>query len=135
MDLARVVPDAESGSARTVLVVEDAVTSRLLYRGFLEAEGYRVLLAGDGEEALELLQQRHVDAVISDVRMPRMDGLELTRRIRRMPGCEETPILLVTSLASEEDRREGLEAGATGYLVKTETPPEKVIDVLGGFLP
>lgn len=135
LDLSRDAPDSESGTARTVLVVEDAVTSRLLYRSFLEGAGYRVILSGDGEEALELLHQRRVDAVISDVRMPRMDGLELTRRIRRLAGHAETPILLVTSLASDADRREGLVAGATAYLVKTETPPAKVIDVLGGFLP
>lgn len=120
--------------ARTVLIVEDAITSRLLYRAFLEAAGYRVLLSGDGEEALELLQSRPVDAVVSDVRMPRMDGLELTRRIRRLPGMERLPVLLVTSLDSSEDRAEGMRAGATTYLVKGETPPERVVDVLSGFV-
>lgn len=136
LETTRSAPEAsDAGPARTVLVVEDAVTSRLLYRSILESAGYNVLLAGDGEEALELLVQRRVHAVISDVRMPRMDGLELTRRIRRMAGHEETPILLCTSLASPDDRREGLLAGATAYLVKTETPPEKVVDVLQGFVP
>lgn len=135
LELSRSAPEADAGDARTVLVVEDAVTSRLLYRSFLESAGYRVVLSADGEEALEILHQRRVDAVISDVRMPRMDGMELTRRLRRLPGHAETPVLLVTSLASDTDRREGLVAGASAYLVKTETPPEKVIDVLGGFLP
>lgn len=135
VEVARTPAEGATASARTVLVVEDAVTSRLLYRGFLEAAGYEVVLAGDGQEALELLGQRRVDAIISDVRMPRMDGLEFTRRVRRIDGHSEVPILLVTSLGSEEDRREGLVAGATAYLVKTETPPEKVVDVLGGFLP
>lgn len=136
LDSTRSIPEAsDAGPARTVLVVEDAVTSRLLYRSILESAGYNVLLAADGEEALELLAQRRVHAVISDVRMPRMDGLELTRRIRRMAGHEETPILLCTSLASTDDRRAGLVAGATAYLVKTETPPAKVVDVLQGFVP
>jgi two-component system, chemotaxis family, sensor kinase CheA len=135
VEVSRAPAESGLGEPRTVLVVEDAVTSRLLYRGFLEAGGYEVLLAADGQEALEILAQRRVDAIISDVRMPRLDGLELTRRVRRLEGHETTPLLLVTSLGSEEDRREGLVAGATAYLVKTETPPDKVIDVLGGFLP
>lgn len=135
LQVSRAPVEGADGGTRTVLVVDDAVTSRLLYRGFLEGAGFSVLLAGDGEEALEILHARHVDAVISDVRMPRMDGLEMTRRIRRLAGKQELPIVLCTSLSSEEDRREGLIAGATAYLVKQETPPEKLVDVLGGFIP
>ena len=135
LQVARTPAERAGSAARTILVVDDAVTSRLLYRGFLEAAGFRVLLAGDGEEALEVMNAHRVDAVISDVRMPRMDGIELTRRIRRIPGNEELPVLLCTSLGSEEDRREGLVAGATAYLVKQETPPEKLVDVVGGFVP
>jgi two-component system chemotaxis sensor kinase CheA len=133
VELAR-TPERSGVTLRTILVVDDAVTSRLLYRSFLESAGYRVVLASEGEEALELMQRGNIDAVITDARMPRMDGFELTRRLRRLPGGAELPILLVTSLASEEDRHAGLLAGATAYLVKTETPPEKVLDVLGGFV-
>ncbi len=119
---------------RTLLVVDDAVSSRLLYRGVLEAAGFRVLLSGNGEEALEQLSRESVDGVICDVRMPRMDGLELTRRLRAQPGKEELPVLLVSALSSEDDRLEGLRVGASAFLVKGETTPQRIVDLLGGFL-
>jgi chemotaxis protein histidine kinase CheA len=124
----------QSRGRRSLLVVDDAVSSRLLYRGVLEASGYHVMLAGNGEEALETLSGRGVDAVICDVRMPRMDGLELTRRLRAQPGREELPILLVSSLASEDDRLEGLRVGASAYLVKGDTTPQRIVDLLEGLL-
>jgi CheY-like chemotaxis protein len=134
VEVARAGAGTETGDARTVLVVDDAVTSRLLYRSVFEDAGWRVVLAADGEEALEIARGRKLDAIVSDVRMPRMDGLELTRRVRRLEGFRDLPIVLCSSLASDDDRREGLNAGATAYLVKGETPPAKVVDVLGSFV-
>ena len=128
------VHTAEATQPRTVLVVDDAVTSRLLYRTFLEAAGYRVLLAGDGQEALEMLGLHAVDAVLADVRMPLMDGRELTRRIRNALGLPELPVLLVSSLGSEDERREGLRAGANAYIVKSETSPSEILEVLQGLV-
>jgi two-component system chemotaxis sensor kinase CheA len=133
LQLGRGVPARPSGQ-KTLLVVDDAVSSRLLYRGVLEAAGYRVLLSGNGEEALEQLSREVVDGVICDVRMPRMDGLELTRRFRAQPGKEEVPLLLVSALSSEQDRLEGLRAGASAFLVKGETTPQRIVDLLGGLL-
>jgi two-component system, chemotaxis family, sensor kinase CheA len=119
---------------RSLMVVDDAVSSRLLYRGVFEAAGYHVLLAGNGEEALDLIARQGTDAVICDVRMPRMDGLELTRRLRAQTGREELPVVLVSSLSSEDDRLEGLRVGATAYLVKGETTPQRIVDLLEGLL-
>jgi two-component system chemotaxis sensor kinase CheA len=127
-------PTPESSAARTVLVVDDAVTSRLLYRTFLEAAGYRVLMAGDGQEALEVLASNLVDAILADVRMPLMDGRELTRRVRTSLGLKELPVLLVSSLGSEDERREGLRAGANAYIVKSETSPSEILEVLSGLV-
>jgi two-component system chemotaxis sensor kinase CheA len=105
------------GKAR-VLVVDDSVTTRLLEKGILENNGYEVTLAVDGVDALEKLADQEFDLVVSDVEMPRMNGFELTRRLRRDDAHRELPVILVTSLSSEVDKKNGVEAGADAYIVK-----------------
>jgi len=105
------------GTAR-VLVVDDSVTTRLLEKGILENNGYEVTLAVDGVDALEKLANGSFDLVVSDVEMPRMNGFEFTRRVRREEAHREMPVILVTSLSSEEDKKTGVEAGADAYIVK-----------------
>ncbi|HYD59270.1 MAG TPA: response regulator [Noviherbaspirillum sp.] len=105
-------------SARRVLIVEDSITSRLLLKHILEGAGYQVVTAVDGLDALSRLRQEQFDAVVSDVEMPRMDGLTLTERIRGNPKTEEMPVVLVTSLQSPEEKERGLRAGADAYVVK-----------------
>ncbi len=78
--------------------------------------------------------EQYSGAVLSDIRMPRMNGLEMTRRIRVQPDLAELPVLLVTSMSSEDDRREGLRSGATGYLVKGVVTPDQVVETLRGFV-
>lgn len=111
---------AEAGrrDAARVLVVDDSVTTRLLEKGILENNGYAVTLAVDGVDALEKLANGTFDLVVSDVEMPRMNGFELTRRVRREEAHRELPVILVTSLASELDKKAGVEAGADAYIVK-----------------
>ncbi len=104
--------------AKRILVVEDSITSRLLLKHILEGAGYQVQTAVDGLEALSKLRQEEVDAVVSDIEMPQMDGLELTSRIRANPKTEELPVILVTSLQSAEERERGLRAGADAYVAK-----------------
>lgn len=108
----------ERRSTSRVLVVDDSVTTRLLEKGILENNGYEVTLAVDGVDALEKLANGSFDLVVSDVEMPRMSGFELTRRMRREEALRELPVILVTSLSSEEDRKTGVEAGADAYIVK-----------------
>jgi two-component system chemotaxis sensor kinase CheA len=120
--------------APTVLLVEDTLTTRELERGILETAGYTVLVATDGVRAWELLQERSVDAVVSDVAMPRMDGLALCRAIRASSRLGDLPVVLVTSLASEEDRRGGLEAGADAYLTKQGFDREELLHTLERLL-
>ena len=105
------------GTSR-VLVVDDSVTTRLLEKGILENNGYEVTLAVDGVDALEKLAKGSFDLVVSDVEMPRMNGFEFTRRLRREEAHRELPVILVTSLSSEVDRKTGVEAGADAYIVK-----------------
>ncbi|MBW2699598.1 MAG: response regulator [Deltaproteobacteria bacterium] len=118
-----------------VLLVEDSIITRELERSVLVSFGLLVEEAGDGVEALNLLMQREFDVVVSDVEMPNMDGLELTRRIKQEEATEHLPVILVTTLASDEDKRRGMEAGADGYIVKSEFGSQAFIDLVSNFLP
>jgi two-component system chemotaxis sensor kinase CheA len=92
---------------------------RELQRSILERAGYDVRTASDGQEALARLSEGPCDLVLTDVEMPRMDGFSLTEAIRGQPGLANTAIIILTSRASETDKRRGLEAGADGYIVKS----------------
>ncbi|MDI9369851.1 MAG: response regulator [Synergistaceae bacterium] len=117
-----------------VLVVEDSITSRTLLRNILSAAGYDVRTAADGREAWDILSADSFDAVVSDVEMPRMNGLELTAKIRSDPVRTDLPVLLVTSLESEEDRRRGAEVGADAYVVKSGFDHERLLEALRRLL-
>jgi two-component system chemotaxis response regulator CheY len=109
-----------------VLVVDDSAMVRDLHTFMLRGGGYDVRQAGNGSEALELLVAERFDLVVADVNMPRMDGLELTRRIRGTDGYRDTPVILVSTESAAHDRREGLRAGANVYVVK----PARAADLL-----
>jgi len=102
-----------------LLVVDDALTVRELQRSILERAGFDVTVAADGVEALAHFDKEVFDLVLTDVEMPRMDGFTLTERIRARPTQGHVGILILTSLASDADRRRGMEAGADGYIVKS----------------
>lgn len=104
--------------SKTVLTVDDAATMRKMISFTLKGAGHDVLEACDGAEALNLLQSRGVDLVITDVNMPNMDGITLTRRLRALPHFRVTPIILLTTESAPEKKAEGKAAGATGWIVK-----------------
>jgi two-component system, chemotaxis family, sensor kinase CheA len=110
----------EQVAAPRILVVDDSVTSRTLEATILAAQGYRVEVADNGMEALEELEVGDYRLVISDVEMPRMNGLELVRQIRRRFAAYQLPIMIVSSLNSGSDRQQALAAGAQLYLAKGE---------------
>lgn len=101
-----------------VLVVDDSPMIRDLHAFMLRNGGYDVRVAANGCEALELLLAERFDLVVSDVNMPKMDGLELTRRIRTTAGYATTPVIMVSTEAEAKDRVNGLRAGANVYVVK-----------------
>jgi two-component system chemotaxis sensor kinase CheA len=103
----------------SVMVVDDALMVRELQRSILERGGYSVRVASNGAEALAMLADLPADLVVTDVEMPDLDGLALTRSIRANPRLANVPVLIVSSHASEEDHQRGLDAGADGYIVKT----------------
>jgi two-component system chemotaxis sensor kinase CheA len=112
-------PEAEKTSKR-ILLAEDSITTRIQEKRILESAGYEVIAVADGFDAWSQLSRHSFDAVVSDIMMPTMTGLELTQRIRANPSFSNLPIILITTLNSEEDRRRGLEAGADAYLSKPE---------------
>lgn len=99
-----------------ILVVDDDRNTRLLMQALLEAEHYRVFLAANGEEALDVMDKQHVDLVILDVMMPRMDGYAFTRTLRSVNN--NLPILMVSAKQMPSDRKQGFLAGTDDYMVK-----------------
>ena len=100
------------------MTVDDAATIRKMVAFTLKGAGHDVLEAQDGAIALGVLQTRRVDLVITDVHMPNMNGLELTRQLRALPSFGRTPIILLTTESDPGKKAEGRAAGATGWIVK-----------------
>jgi len=115
---------------KAILLAEDSITTRTQEARILENAGYEVVTAADGLEAWNKLAARAFDAVVTDVLMPNLDGLGLAEKIRREPRYAELPIVLVTSLASDEDKRRGLEAGANAYITKPAFDQQVLLDCL-----
>jgi two-component system chemotaxis sensor kinase CheA len=103
---------------RSLLVVDDSITTRTLEKSILEAHDYRVRVAVDGVEALAQLRAEKADLVITDVQMPRMDGFQLLQAMKQDQYLREIPVIVVTSLESREDQERGLSLGADAYIVK-----------------
>jgi two-component system chemotaxis sensor kinase CheA len=123
-------PKVRTSRKHRILVVDDSVTTRMLEKSILEAAGYEVELAASGEEGLEKVMRGGHSLVISDVEMPGMTGLDLTRRIRAVVALQSLPILMVSSLATEEDKRRGREAGVSAYIVKGEFQQHGFLDTV-----
>jgi len=113
-----------------ILLVEDSITTRTQEKRILENSGYAVTVAFDGIDALDKLNKAIFDAVVADIQMPNMDGLTLTGRIRQDEKYKDLPIILVTSLASDEDKKKGMEAGANAYLPKPVFDQQIFLDIL-----
>ena len=128
-----VTPTLEVANGKTkpiVLLTEDSIAIRTQEKRILEGAGYEVVTAVDGLDGFNKLKTRSFDAVISDVEMPNMDGLTFVSRIRQNKEYNELPIILVTSLASEEDKRRGAEAGANAYITKGNFNQGLLLDTL-----
>jgi two-component system chemotaxis sensor kinase CheA len=121
--------DAEVGKG-SILVVEDSITSRTLLKNILESVGYTIKVAVDGVDAYTLLKTEKIDLVVSDVEMPRMNGFDLTARIRSDKRLAEMPVVLVTGLESREDRERGIDVGANAYIVKSSFDQGNLLEVI-----
>ena len=124
-------PERAVAAAKTaILLVEDSALVRAMEKRILEDAGYEVIATVDGMDALDALGRRSFAAVVSDIVMPNMDGLTLTARIRQEPRYKDLPVVLVTALSSDEDKRRGLEAGANAYIPKPSFDQRVLLETL-----
>jgi two-component system, chemotaxis family, sensor kinase CheA len=113
-----------------ILLVEDSIPIRTQVQRILAAAGYQVTAAVDGLDGFNQLQAGSFDAIVSDVEMPNMTGLEMTKNIREIAAYQDLPIVLVTTLAKEEHRQRGLQAGASAYLTKGDFDQSLLLNTL-----
>jgi two-component system chemotaxis response regulator CheY len=110
----------------SILAVDDSASMRQMVSFTLQTAGYEVIEACDGQEALERLKGQSVSLVITDLNMPRLDGIGLIRAVRGLAGCRFVPILMLTTESQAERKAEGKAAGATGWIVKPFRPEQLV---------
>jgi two-component system chemotaxis sensor kinase CheA len=126
-------PGAGNGDGKTILLVEDSAFFRSLVRSHLEGQGYRILEAGNGEEGLKVFARQPVDLVLSDIEMPRVDGLAFVKRLRALETGGRVRAIALSSVTSDETRQAALSAGFDRYLAKYDR--EAVMDVLADLQP
>jgi len=107
-----------SGDRKKALVVDDSLTIRIYHSSLLKNFGYEVDTAENGMEALEMAMKKKYDLILSDINMPVMDGFEFVRKLRKLEEYKFTPVVFITTLNSEEDKRKALMSGGTLYIVK-----------------
>jgi len=115
--------------AKKILVVDDSPTVRALESFILKGGGYEVDTASNGVEALEKIYENDYALVVTDINMPKMDGLRLTKTLREQDAYRDLPVIIVTSESEEDDRMKGIEAGANVYLVKPTKPDQLVSNI------
>jgi two-component system chemotaxis response regulator CheY len=108
--------------SKTILAVDDSASMRQMVGVTLRAAGYEVIEACDGDEALEYARKHRVDLVLTDVNMPRMDGITLVAQLRTLASYHLTPVLLLTTESCPERKLLGKQAGATGWMIKPFNP-------------
>jgi len=118
---------------KTILVVDDSAVMRQMISAILEEGGYRVLLADGGQPALVHLQQKQVDLVLTDWTMIPMGGEELTRQLRLLEAYAQVPVIVLSTINSDEEKSEARKAGANGWLCKP-VKPTTLLDVMGSLL-
>ncbi len=109
--------------AKTIMIVDDSVSIRKVVRLTLEQTGFTVIDAVDGVDALKKLNGVKIHLLITDVNMPNMDGITLVREAKKLPAYKFTPMMMLTTEASNEKKMQGRAAGAKAWLVKPFQPP------------
>lgn len=132
--------DTKKNQARTtksqkhILVVDDSSTTRQIEQAIFQADGYIVDTASDGIEALEKLRNKNIDAIITDINMPRMDGMILLSNIRRNPRYEHIPVIIVSGAYDKYAKKQFMEAGAQAYIVKSDFQRGNLLDTVKELL-
>jgi two-component system chemotaxis sensor kinase CheA len=125
---------AAPGRRGRLLIAEDSITARTLVKSILEDAGYEVMVAVDGMDALTRLKSEPFDLLVSDVDMPRLNGFELTAKIRADRKLSELPVVLVTALGSQKDREYGIEVGANAYIAKSDFDQSNLLEIIRRLL-
>lgn len=113
----------------TILAVDDSASMRQMVSFTLKGAGHTVTDAADGKQALEIAKKQSFDLVLTDVNMPVMDGLALTKELRALPAYRFTPVLVLTTESGTDKKQQGRAAGATGWLVKPFNPEQLLATV------
>lgn len=114
-------------SAR-VLIVDDDMTLRELYEERMKAEGYTILSASDGEEAIEKATKEKPDIILLDIMMPKINGIDVMKMLREKDETAKIPIIILTALVQEIDKIKGMMKPYDGYLIKSEIMPKEVVE-------
>jgi two-component system chemotaxis response regulator CheY len=109
--------------AKTIMIVDDSASIRMVVRLTLEGEGFNVIDASDGVEALKKLNGVKIHLLITDVNMPNMDGITLVQEAKKLPTYKFTPMMMLTTEVSDDKKTQGRNAGAKAWLVKPFQPP------------
>lgn len=118
-----------STPGQTVLIVDDDMTLREMYEEYLSASGYSVLSAQNGEEGLVKARESKPAAILLDLMMPTMNGLEVLRELKKEDSeLKNTPVIVFTALIQDLEKQECFAAGASDYVVKTEVTPKEILE-------
>lgn len=113
-----------------ILVVDDSITTRTMEKNILESRDYQVTVAVNGKEAWDLLQKQKFSILITDINMPVMDGFTLTENVKKHEKLHDLPVIIVTSMDSEEEKKRGIEVGADAYIVKSQFESEALLEIV-----
>jgi two-component system chemotaxis sensor kinase CheA len=128
------VAGTAAGRTPSILVADDSVSFRTLFSNMLAPAGYEVTSCVDGEAAWSLLRERSFDLLLTDVRMPGLDGFELTRKIRSSDNLKNLPVVMVTTLSDPDDIARGVEAGADEYVVKGKFDQDRILEAINRLI-
>lgn len=117
-----------------ILLVEDDSNLREIYGARLEAEGYQIYSANDGEEALAIAVRVHPDLIISDIMMPKISGFDMLDILRSTPETMNTKVIMMTALSQDEDKKRGKDLGADHYIVKSQVTLDDVVSIVREIL-
>jgi len=113
---------------KAILIVDDDMILRQMYGARLEAEGFEITFAGNGEEALKLTKENKPDAIILDIMMPKINGIDVLKSLRANEGTKEIPVVVLTALIQQIEEIKKLIGPKDSYLIKSETVPAEVVE-------
>lgn len=127
-------PSKEKPQGPTILIVEDDPILLRMYSEKLNFEGFRVVSAKDGQEALKMSLEIAPSLILLDIMLPRMSGTDFLERLRQDPKGKNTPVIALTNLAEEEERQKSVKLGVKEYLVKAMQTPEQVVEKIKKYV-